>query len=135
MIAAATTMRAATATPVGVDAAMGHFGRITTLGDLPKTAALRALIHQAVALNDAGVKAARATKPKAALEIPADLAAALRRRRGALAHFNAMSPSHQREYIEWLVGAKRAETRSKRLTTAVEWIAEGKSKEWKYRGT
>jgi len=50
-----------------------------------------------------------------------------------LANFAAMSPSHQREYIEWLVDAKRAETRSKRLATAVEWIAEGKSKEWKYR--
>jgi len=127
--------RAITNPPSDGDAAMGQFGRITTLGDLPRDAALTALIRKAAALNEAGVKPARAAsrKPKAPLSVPADLTAALRRKRGALANFAAMSPSHQREYIEWLVDAKRAETRSKRLATAVEWIAEGKSKEWKYR--
>ena len=128
-------MRAMTQPPSDGDAAMGQFGRITTLEDLPGDAALKALIRKAAALNDGGVKPARAAgpKPKAPLQVPADLTAALRRKRGALANFNAMSPSHQREYIEWLIDAKRAETRSKRLATAVEWISEGKSKEWKYR--
>ena len=65
--------------------------------------------------------------------MPADLALALRANRVAQANFDAMSPSHRREYIEWLVGAKRDDTRSKRLATAIEWIGEGKSKEWKYR--
>jgi len=130
-------MRALTTAPPGTDAAMGQFGRITTLADLPKDAKLTALIRKASALNAAGIKSVRApgAKPRAPLDVPEDLAAALRKNRGALAHFSAMSPSHRREYIEWLVDAKRDETRSKRLATAVEWIAEGKSKEWKYRGS
>jgi hypothetical protein len=129
-------IRAITAVPSGGDAAMGQFGRITKLGDLPKDAALKALIRKAAALNGAGVKSTRTAspKPKTPLQVPADLTAALRRRKGALANFQAMSPSHQHEYIEWLVDAKREETRDKRLATAIDWIAEGKSKEWKYRG-
>jgi hypothetical protein len=120
----------------GNDAAMGQFGRITTLEDLPTDAKLAALIRKAAALNAGGVKSVRAasTRPKVPLDVPEDLAAALRKNRGALAHFTAMSASHRREYIEWLVDAKRDETRQKRLATAVEWIGEGKSKEWKYRG-
>ena len=65
----------------------------------------------------------------------ADLAAALRANRVAQAHFDAMSASHRRDYIEWLVDAKREETRRKRFAAAIEWIGEGKSKEWKYRRT
>ena len=129
-------MRSLTTAPPGTDAAMGQFGRITTLSDLPKDAQLTALIRKASALNAAGVKSVRApsAKPRAPLDVPEDLAAALRKNRGALAHFSTMSTSHRREYIEWLVDAKRDETRRKRLATAIEWIAEGKSKEWKYRG-
>jgi uncharacterized protein YdeI (YjbR/CyaY-like superfamily) len=129
-------MRALADARRGADAAMGQFGRITALSELPKDAKLAALIRKAAALNAAGIKAARVLrpKPKAPLNVPEDLAAALRKNRGALAHFSAMSPSRRREYIEWLVDAKRDETRRKRLATAVEWIAEGKSKEWKYRG-
>ena len=129
-------MRAITAVPSGGDAAMGQFGRITKLGDLPKDAALKALIRKAAALNGAGVKSTRTPGPrsKAPPTVPEDLAAALHRNRIALANFEAMSPSHRLEYIEWLIAAKRDETRRKRLATAIEWIGEGKSKEWKYRG-
>jgi len=116
------------------ETAMGQFGRITALSDLPKDAALKALIRKAAVLNESGIKPARVVKPKAApLRVPDDLAAALKRNRMAAAHFEAMSPSHRREYIEWLVDAKREETRTKRLATAIEWIGQGKSKEWKYR--
>jgi hypothetical protein len=130
-------MRSLPDAQAGTDAAMGQFGRITTLSDLPTDAKLAALIRKAAALNAGGVKSVRApsTKPKAPLDVPEDLAAALRKNRGALAHFTAMSASHRREYIEWLVDAKRDETRRKRLSTAIEWIGEGKSKEWKYRGS
>ena len=128
-------MRAKAGARTGSDAAMGQFGRITKLADLPKDAALKALIRQAAALNESGVKSARAAspEPKAPPQVPADLALALRTNRVAQANFDAMSLSHRREYIEWLVGAKRDDTRSKRLATAIEWIGEGKSKEWKYR--
>jgi len=129
-------MRAKAGATTGGDAAMGQFGRITQLADLPKDAALKALIRMAAELNESGVKTPRVAspKPKAPLEVPADLALALRSNRAAQANFDAMSPSHRREYIEWLVDAKRDETRGKRLATAIEWIGEGKSKEWKYRG-
>jgi uncharacterized protein YdeI (YjbR/CyaY-like superfamily) len=128
-------MRANVGARAGGDAAMGQFGRITKLADLPKDAALKALIRQAAELNESGVKLPRAAspKPKAPLEVPADLAAALRANRVAQTNFDAMSPSHRREYIEWLVDAKRDDTRSKRLATAIEWIEEGKTKEWRYR--
>jgi hypothetical protein len=130
-------MRADAAANAKGDPAMGQFGRITARGDLPKDAALKALIRKAAALNASGVKPARAapTKAKPPPKIPPDLAAALRRSREARAHFEAMSPSHQREYIDWLIAAKRDATRKKRLATAIEWIAEGKSKEWRYRGS
>ena len=129
-------MRSRAGAPLAADAAMGQFGRIATLSDLPKNADLAALIRKAAALNAAGVRSVRAPgiKSRASLDVPGDLAAALRKDRSALAHFSAMSASHRREYIEWLIDAKRDETRRKRLATAVEWIAAGKSKEWKYRG-
>ena len=128
-------MRARETARAGDGAAMGQFGRITKIDDLPKDAVLKALIRQAAVLNEKGVKSTRVmpAKPRAPLVAPDYLVAALRRKKGALTNFQTMSPSHQREYIEWLVDAKRVETRDKRLATAVEWIAEGKSKEWKYR--
>ena len=128
-------MRAIETARAGHGAAMGQFGRITKIGDLPEDAVLKTLIREAAALNKKGVKSMRAmpARPKAPPVAPEYLVAALRRKKGALTNFQAMSPSHQREYIEWLVGAKRDETRDKRLATAVEWIADGKSKEWKYR--
>ena len=71
-----------------------------------------------------------ASKP--ALEMPDDLLAALRNR-GAMQQFEAMTPGKQREYAEWIGEAKRADTRLKRIEQAVEWIAEGKSRHWKYQ--
>jgi uncharacterized protein YdeI (YjbR/CyaY-like superfamily) len=120
--------------PTSDQPAMGQFGRITALRDLPKDAALDALIRKAAALNAAGIKPAKvAAPPKPPPDVPADLAAALRKNAEARTRFAAMSVSHQREYIEWLQDAKREETRGKRLATAIDWIAQGKSKEWKYR--
>jgi hypothetical protein len=130
-------MRTLAAENADRDAAMGQFGRLEQRSDLPGDATLTALIRKAASVNEAGVKPARATprisKPPPAL--PSDLAGALRGNRKALMQFEAMSPSHQREYVEWIATAKREETRLRRLATAVEWIAEGKSKEWKYRGS
>jgi uncharacterized protein YdeI (YjbR/CyaY-like superfamily) len=87
-----------------------------------------------VALNDDGVKVARVPKraaPKAA-RVPEDLAAALKTNKKAHATFEGFSPSHKREYIEWITEAKTAGTRARRLETAVEWMGEGKSRNWKY---
>jgi uncharacterized protein YdeI (YjbR/CyaY-like superfamily) len=71
--------------------------------------------------------------PKAALEVPAELAAALKKSKKASAVFEGFSPSCQREYIEWIADAKRSETRDKRVEQAVEWMAEGKQRNWKYQ--
>ena len=114
--------------------AMGHLGRLTAVSDLPTKAVLAGYIRKAVALNDEGVRVPRAitrAAPKA-VRLPADLAAALNKSRKARAAFAAFSPSHKREYIEWITEAKSAGTRARRLQTAIEWMAEGKPRNWKY---
>jgi uncharacterized protein YdeI (YjbR/CyaY-like superfamily) len=120
--------------PRSVDA-MGHFGRLTQLSDLPSKTALAAYVRKAVALNEGGVKAPRAAKKRAptTVEIPAPLVAAFKTDRKAQAGFEAMSPSHKREYVEWITDAKSEETRQRRLAQAIEWMAEGKSRNWKYQ--
>ncbi len=120
------------------DKAMGQFGRIESLADLPKAAALRKLIVEARAawLSAQHEKASAPPAPKARREAPAvpdDLAAALRARSGARKKFDAFTPSQQSEYVEWIVEAKRAATRESRIAQAVEWIAEGKTRNWKYQ--
>jgi uncharacterized protein YdeI (YjbR/CyaY-like superfamily) len=114
--------------------AMGHLGRLTKASDLPAKKVLAGYIRKAVALNDDGVKVARVPKRAApkAVRVPEDLAAALKRNKKANATFEGFSPSHKREYIEWITEAKTAGTRARRLETAVEWMGEGKSRNWKY---
>lgn len=114
--------------------AMGHFGHIRSLEDLPSKRTLAGYITKAAKLNEAGVKVSRAPRAKSPrpLEIPADLAAALRRNRKARDAFESFSPSHRREYIEWITEAKREATREKRLATTIEWLEEGKPRHWRY---
>jgi len=113
--------------------AMGHFGRITSLSDLPKDSVLAGYVREAVRLNDAGEKVPRKPRePKKALRTPPDLSAALSKNAKARATFEGFSPSRKREYVEWITEARSEDTRRKRLGTAVEWIAEGKARNWKY---
>jgi uncharacterized protein YdeI (YjbR/CyaY-like superfamily) len=114
--------------------AMGQLGRLTSVSDLPPTGVLAGYIKKAVALNDAGVKVARVPKRTAPKppRVPADLAAALKKSPKAHTAFTAFSPSHRREYIEWITEAKSADTRARRLQTAIGWMAEGKARNWKY---
>ena len=112
--------------------AMGHLGRITSLADLPKDAVLKRYIKQAMKLNDAGIKVPVVRSAPKSVKVPAEVMAALRRNKQALGTFEALSPSHRREYLEWIADAKRDETRIKRLATMLEWLAEGKSRNWKY---
>jgi uncharacterized protein YdeI (YjbR/CyaY-like superfamily) len=115
--------------------AMGSFGRITSKKDLPPDKVIIGLIHQAMELNEKGVKVVR-PKPSAAankeIVLPDDLAAALKKDKKAQAHFDRFSPSHRKEYIQWITEAKTEPTRNKRLATTLEWLAEGKSRNWKY---
>jgi uncharacterized protein YdeI (YjbR/CyaY-like superfamily) len=113
--------------------AMGHMGRITSLKDLPPKKELVRLIKEAARLNDEGVKVERAPRTaKKPAKTPDDLAAALARNKKASATFENFPPSHRREYIEWITDAKGEETRKRRVAQAVEWMAEGKSRNWKY---
>jgi hypothetical protein len=114
--------------------AMGDFGRITSMDDLPSRTRLKALVKQAMKLNEAGVKrvARKQAAPKKPVVPPPDLVAALDVDRRARATFAAFPPSQRREYVEWITEAKTAATRERRLATAVEWMSEGKPRNWKY---
>jgi uncharacterized protein YdeI (YjbR/CyaY-like superfamily) len=112
---------------------MGHFGRITSLKDLPPRRVLIGYVKKARQLNEDGIKPpAKPRTPKPPLPAPDYLTAALKKNKKAKAAFDSFSPSQRREYIEWLIDAKTDATRVRRLETAIEWIAEGKSRNWKY---
>jgi hypothetical protein len=113
--------------------AMGSFGRITSLKDLPSDRTLSGLVRKAAKLNADGVKTPRKpAAPKPPLAVPTFLTSALKKNTAARKSFDAFSPSHKREYVEWLTEAKTEATRDKRLATALTWMAEGKSRNWKY---
>jgi len=113
---------------------MSQFGRITSLDQLPGSKELTRLVRQAAALNDDGVKIPRPerTAAKPAPKVPAGLEKALKANAAASTTFKALSPSHTREYIEWITEAKTESTQKKRIATTIEWLAEGKSRNWKY---
>jgi uncharacterized protein YdeI (YjbR/CyaY-like superfamily) len=113
--------------------AMGQFGRIAKLSDLPKDGVLLGYVREAARLNETGERVPRKPrKPKKVLSTPPDLAAVLKRNAKARNTFGGFSPSNKRDYVEWITEAKTEETRKKRLDTAVEWMAEGKPRNWKY---
>ena len=111
---------------------MGQFGKLTKIDDLPPRKALEALVKKAMRLTDEGVKPPRDKHKKEAFTVPQDMRAALDANPAAAATFEGFPPSAQREYVEWITEAKRDETRIKRLNQAVEWMAEGKRRHWKY---
>jgi uncharacterized protein YdeI (YjbR/CyaY-like superfamily) len=110
------------------------FGRVTSVKDLPTQAVFLRLVRDAARLNEDGFKPpARAAVDRAkSVRAPADLLAALRNNPKARAAYDDLSPSHKREYIEWITEARRSETRKERVATAVEWMAEGRIGNWKY---
>jgi uncharacterized protein YdeI (YjbR/CyaY-like superfamily) len=116
---------------------MGVLGKITSLKDLPSDKKLLGYFRQAAALIATGERTKSIVRPKkaakAAPEIPAELTAALKKNKAAAKVFAEFSPSCKRDYAEWISEAKRAETKEKRLAQAVEWIAEGKTRHWKYQ--
>ena len=112
--------------------AMGHLGRLASVKDLPPKKEFVALIRKAAKLNEEGIKVPKKKTPRPTLPVPPELAAALAKNKKAQATFKAFPPSHQREYNEWIGEAKREETRAARVKQAVEWIAEGKARNWKY---
>ena len=111
---------------------MGQFGRLTSIADLPPRSELEALVAKAMELTEQGVKAPRDKHRKAPFAVPQDFRAALDANAAAGANFDAFPPSAQRDYVDWISEAKRDDTRARRLQQAVEWLAEGKRRNWKY---
>jgi len=114
--------------------AMGQFGRVTALDDLPPPTVISRYVKAAMKLTDSGVKAPESAKRtrRKPLPVPPELAAALKRNKKALATFDSFSPSKRRDYIDWIAEAKRDETGKQRLAKAIEWMAQGKPRHWKY---
>jgi uncharacterized protein YdeI (YjbR/CyaY-like superfamily) len=101
--------------------------------DLPAKRVLVALVKKAAALNEQGApRRVRKATPKPPPEPTPDFAAALANNRKASRQFEAFSPSHRREYVDWIAEAKQEQTRARRIAQAVEWLAEGKARNWKY---
>lgn len=115
------------------ETAMGHLGKITSLKDLPPDKKIIAWIREAMKLNEEGKKIVKA-KPvtEKELVIPVAILTAIRKNKKAGIVFEKFSPSARKEYIDWITEAKAAETKNRRLTQAIEWIAEGKPRNWKY---
>jgi len=114
--------------------AYGNLGRVTTLDELPSEKRMRTYLRKAAALHASGAPARprEKKKPSPPAKVPNDLTAGMKKNRAAAATFAKLPPSGKREYVEWITQAKRDETRQKRVATALEWLAEGKSRNWKY---
>jgi uncharacterized protein YdeI (YjbR/CyaY-like superfamily) len=111
---------------------MGHFGKLTRVEELPSKQVLTGYIRKAMAINEQGLKVERTAPSKRRVTVPPVLQRALKQNRAARDGFENFSSSHQREYVEWIREAKTDETRQRRLATAIEWMAEGKPRNWKY---
>lgn len=112
--------------------AMGHFGRITGLKDLPPDKVVIKYIKEAAKLNDDGITIKARPVEKKKLVVPAYFTKELKKNKKALKTFDDFSYSHRKEYVEWITEAKTEETRTRRINTAIEWLAEGKGRHWKY---
>ena len=116
------------------DAEHGMGGRkLRSASDLPANAVVIRAIKAAVALNEEGVRPRRQLVRKPPVKPPPYLVAALRKNAKARRTFENFPPSQQREYVEWLTEARQESTRAKRLATTISWLAEGKSRHWKYQ--
>lgn len=118
-------------------AAMGAFGRLTGIDDLPSDKILKALIGDAMRVNDEGVNVAASNRKhvgkKEAIPEPEYLTKLLAESASAKITWDGFPPSHRREYLEWITGAKTAATRDKRLAQALQQLEEGKHRHWKYQ--
>ena len=130
----ATLMKDADTLKYNNENAMGHAGKITSLKDLPSDKIIIGQIKEAMKLNEDGIKLPERKNADKKLEIivPFSLKKELVKHKKASDTFNNFSPSNKREYIEWIEEAKTEETKNKRILTAMEWLTEGKTRNWKY---
>lgn len=114
--------------------AMGQFGRLTSVKDLPPRKVLTAYVNKAKTLNDAGTPGpiSRRSRARGEPEVPEDLQVALEKDKKAKATFEGLPPGQRREYVQWINEAKRSETRARRVAKSVKWLTEGKRRNWRY---
>lgn len=114
--------------------AMGNFGQLKSMGDLPSDKILIEYVREAAKLNDAGIRVPGRSRlaEKKPLKVPSYFKQALAKNKKALKTFDEFNYSNKKDYVGWVTEAKTEETRNKRLTTAIEWMAEGKTRNWKY---
>ncbi|MFZ1743871.1 MAG: YdeI/OmpD-associated family protein [Pontixanthobacter sp.] len=109
---------------------MGQFGKVHEMSHLPDDEAIILRLQRAA--EAMGTPRPRKAKSKPDILVPDYFQIALNENPTAKATFDGFAPSHRREYLEWIVGAKRPETRSKRVTEAIAFLTEGKRRNWKY---
>ena len=112
--------------------AMGHFGRLMSINDLPSDKEMIGYIKKAAELNERGVQKKRTPRGTQKVTVPTDLKNALAKNARARKTFENFSYSHKKEYVDWITDAKRVETRNRRLKTAIQWLSQGKPQNWKY---
>jgi uncharacterized protein YdeI (YjbR/CyaY-like superfamily) len=116
------------------EVAMGHLGRITCLKDLPPDKKITGWIKEAMLLNDQGIKLpAKPKKAAAPIKIPANFLKALACNKTAKLVFEKFTNAQKKEYVQWITDAKTEATAQKRMAQALEWIALGKTRNWKYQ--
>jgi len=107
-----------------------RFRKISSVEDLPSPRELVAIVKEAA--TSAPAAKAKTTRAATPVTVPTYFRVALRKNAKACAAFDAFPPSHKREYVDWIASAKTDQTRQRRITTALQWIASGKSRNWKY---
>jgi uncharacterized protein YdeI (YjbR/CyaY-like superfamily) len=121
---------------LATDEAMGSLGRLASMKDLPSDKVMTRLMKESAELVESGTRTKsierKPSPKKGEAKVPQELSAALNKNKLAAKAFQGFSSSARREYAEWIVEAKRPETKAKRVKQAVEWIAEGKKRNWKY---
>ncbi|WP_415325130.1 YdeI/OmpD-associated family protein [Chryseobacterium sp. MMS23-Vi53] len=111
---------------------MFSLGKITSVEDLPAKIQLKNAIKEAIELTDMGVTLKKSASSKTEIEVPDYFKEALNQNKKAFEFFEKESPSFRKEYINWIIDAKTETTRNKRMAQAIEWISEGKGRNWKY---
>lgn len=114
------------------ETAMGHLRKIKSLKDLPKDKVLISYLKEAAKLNKEGAKLPPRSKTRKEPVVPESFLKAIKKNRKASVTFKNFSPSKKKDYIDWVTEAKTDETRKKRIATSIEWLAEGKPRNWKY---
>jgi uncharacterized protein YdeI (YjbR/CyaY-like superfamily) len=117
------------------ESAMGHFGKITSLKDLPSDKNIIGYIKEAMKPNEDGIRLPvkkKSNSNKKEVKVPNDFSLMLKKNKMAFKTFNHFSLSHKKEYVEWIIEAKTEATINKRMKTAIEWLTEGKPRNWKY---